>query len=365
MNQRIDIDFRSDTVTRPSPAMLQAMMAAEVGDDVFQDDPSVNALEAYAARITGKQAALLCTSGTQSNLVALLAHCQRGDEYIVGQEAHTYKYEGGGAAVLGSIQPQPIEFEADSTLDLEKVRDKIKADDYHFARSRLLCLENTRYGDVLPLDYHDRAASFCEETGLALHLDGARLFNACVKQNVDVAEISQHYDSVSLCISKGLGAPAGSLLVGTEALITEARKWRKMLGGGMRQAGYIAAACQYALENNVQRLAEDHANAQLLARGLSTISGIQCDPASVQTNMVFITLDSAETADRLRAYLAEQGIAVLGGQMMRLVTHLDIDAHGVDKMLASCRRFFSARGPVMLPAGGKPDPSDPLTFPRG
>ena len=320
-------------------------MAAEVGDDVFRDDPSVNALEAYAAELTGKQAAVLCPSGTQSNLVALLAHCQRGDEYIVGQEAHTYKYEGGGAAVLGSIQPQPIDYEPDSTLDLDKVHSKIKEDDDHFARTRLLCLENTRSGDVLPLDYHARAASFCEETGLALHLDGARLFNACVKQDVEVREISQHYDTVSLCISKGLGAPAGSILVGSHTLISEARKWRKMLGGGMRQAGYIAAACHYALENNVQRLVEDQAHAQLMANGLSNIPGIHCDLASVQTNMVFITLDSAATAEKLQAFLSGEGIAVLGGQVMRLVTHLDINTDGVNKMIEACRRFFADSRP--------------------
>lgn len=344
MNQQIHADFRSDTVTRPCAGMLEAMIQAQVGDDVFADDPTVNVLEAYAAQLTGKDAALFCASGTQSNLVALLAHCQRGDEYIVGQDAHTYKYEGGGAAVLGSIQPQPIEFEADSTLDLDKVRSKIKQDDYHFARSRLLCIENTRSGDVLPLDYHAHAASFCAETGLNLHLDGARLFNACVKQNVDVLAISQHYDSVSLCISKGLGAPAGSILVGSHALIREARKWRKMVGGGMRQVGFIAAACQYALENNVERLAQDHAHAQLLAEGLSRIPGMQCDPASVQTNMVFVTLDSADTADKLKEFLAQQGIAVLGGQVMRLVTHLDVDASGVESMIAACNRYFSALG---------------------
>lgn len=342
MNQHIHADFRSDTVTRPSPAMLDSMMQARVGDDVFADDPTINALEAYAAALTGKETALFCASGTQSNLVALLAHCQRGDEYIVGQDAHTYKYEGGGAAVLGSIQPQPIEFEADSTLDLEKVRSKIKQDDYHFARSRLLCIENTRSGDVLPLQYHARAARFCGEMGLSLHLDGARLFNACVKQNVGVLEISQHYDSVSLCISKGLGAPVGSVLVGSHELIKEARKWRKMLGGGMRQAGYLAAACHYALENNVQRLAEDHANARLLAEGLSVVPGIVCDPASVQTNMVFITLDSAETAEQLREFLAGEGIAVLGGQVMRLVTHMDVDADSVNLFIQACHRFFSA-----------------------
>ena len=234
------------------------MLTAELGDDVYGDDPTVNRLEAYIAELTGKEAGLLCTSGTQSNLVALLAHCQRGDEYIVGQEAHTYKYEGGGAAVLGSIQPQPIEFEADCTLDLDKVRAKLKADNSHFARSRLLCLENTCGGIVLPLDYHARAAGFCAEHGLALHLDGARLFNATQQQGVAPLDIARHYDSVSLCMSKGLGAPVGSLLVGDRAFIDEAHKWRKMLGGGMRQAGMIAAACQYALEHNIQGLSRDH-----------------------------------------------------------------------------------------------------------
>ena len=340
MSNANTIDFRSDTVTRPSPAMLEAMMNAEVGDDVFADDPTVNALEQYTATLTGKQAGLLCTSGTQSNLVALLAHCQRGDEYIVGQEAHTYKYEGGGAAVLGGIQPQPIEFEADSTLDLDKVRSKIKQDDYHFARTRLLCIENTRSGDVLPLAYHQQAAELCAQSGLALHLDGARLFNACVAQDVQVKEITQHYDSVSLCISKGLGAPAGSVLVGSEALIKEARKWRKMVGGGMRQAGIIAAACRYALENNIDRLAEDHANARRLAQGLEAIPGISCDPADVDSNMVFAVLENEVIARELEAHLGKHGIKVLGGQVMRLVTHMDIGSSDIEHMLATCRSFF-------------------------
>lgn len=332
----ITADFRSDTVTRPSPGMRQAMACAEVGDDVFANDPTVNALEAWTAEFTGKQAALLCTSGTQSNLVALLSHCQRGDEYIVGQEAHTYKYEGGGAAVLGGIQPQPIDFEPDSTLDLDTVRSKIKPDDYHFARTRLLCLENTRSGDVLPLDYHSRAAAQCKNTGLALHLDGARLFNACVKQGVDIASIARHYDSVSLCISKGLGAPAGSILVGTRELIKEARRWRKMLGGGMRQAGIIAAACQYALDNNIQRLAEDHDNALHLAKGLATLPGVSCEPEAVQSNMVFATFHSASTAEGLSDYLEKQGIAVLPGKDMRLVTHMDVDRAAVERLITAC-----------------------------
>ncbi len=337
---RIIADFRSDTVTRPCAQMRQAMVTAELGDDVYGDDPTVNHLEAWIADFTGKEAGLLCTSGTQSNLVALLAHCQRGDEYIVGQEAHTYKYEGGGAAVLGSIQPQPIEFEADSTLDLDKVRAKLKADDCHFARSRLLCLENTRSGEVLPLDYHARAAGFCGEHRLALHLDGARLFNATQKQGVAPVDITRHYDSVSLCISKGLGAPVGSLLVGSRALIDEARKWRKMLGGGMRQAGMIAAACQYALEHNIEGLSQDHEHARRLAEGLAAVEGITCDPSGVQTNMVFIIIDDEAQAAPLVTHLDERGILVRGGQVMRLVTHLDIDQQGIDTMIDACGAFF-------------------------
>lgn len=333
-------DYRSDTVTRPSSKMRRIMADAEVGDDVFGDDPGVNHLEAYLAERASKEAALFCASGTQSNLVALLAHCQRGDEYIVGQEAHTYKYEGGGAAVLGSIQPQPLDYEPDSTLDLLKVKAKLKADDYHFARSRLLCLENTRSGEVLPLDYHAKAAAFCAEEGLALHLDGARLFNAMVKQGVELQDIAQHYDSVSLCISKGLGAPIGSLLVGSKGLIDEARKWRKMLGGGMRQAGIIAVACEYALENNIPRLRDDHDNALRLAQGLAEIPGISCDVSAVQTNMVFVVIDDVEKVEPFKSYLAEQGIVVIGGQVMRLVTHLDIDRAAIEKTIELSARFF-------------------------
>ncbi len=334
-------DYRSDTVTRPSRKMRQIMSSAEVGDDVFADDPTVNHLESYLAERAGKEAALFCASGTQSNLVALLSHCQRGDEYIVGQEAHTYKYEAGGAAVLGSIQPQPLDYEPDSTLDLNKVKAKLKADDYHFARSRLLCLENTRSGEVLPLEYHASAASFCADHGLALHLDGARLFNAMVKQGVELEDISRHYDSVSVCISKGLGAPIGSLLVGDKPFINEARKWRKMLGGGMRQAGIVASACEYALENNVERLRDDHENALRLAEGLAAVPGISCDPAGVQTNMVFIIVDDEARVADYTDYMEEQGIVLMGGQVMRLVTHLDIDAAAVEKTIELSMGFFS------------------------
>ena len=333
-------DFRSDTVTRPCPKMRQAMACASVGDDVFGDDPSVNHLEAYLAERSGKDAALFCSSGTQSNLVALLAHCQRGDEYIVGQEAHTYKYEAGGAAVLGSIQQQPMDYESDSTLDLKKVKAKLKADDYHFARSRLLCIENTRSGDVLPLNYHGDTALFCNREGLALHLDGARLFNAMVKQGVELADYTKHYNSVSLCISKGLGAPIGSLLVGDKAVIDEARRWRKMVGGGMRQAGILAAACEFALENNVTRLGDDHDNALALAEGLANISGITCDVSSVQTNMVFITVEDEGKAQQFQNYMAQHGVVIIGGQLMRLVTHLDINAAAIEKSIALSRAFF-------------------------
>jgi threonine aldolase len=333
-------DYRSDTVTRPCAAMRQAMSSAELGDDVFGDDPTVNRLEAWLAERAGKEAALFFPTGTQSNLAALLAHCQRGDEYIVGQEAHTYKYEGGGAAVLGSIQPQPLEYEADSTLDLDKVRAKLKPDDFHHARSRLLCLENTRSGVVLPQDYHARAAGFCADHGLALHLDGARIFNATVKQGVELADISQHYDSVSICISKGLGAPAGSLLVGEKGLIHQARRWRKMLGGGMRQVGILAAACQYALQYNVERLQVDHDNALRLARGLAGIPGIVCDASEVETNMVFIVIEDASLDAGLVARLRDRGIVVSDGQVKRLVTHMDIDEDAVDTTINACERFF-------------------------
>jgi threonine aldolase len=262
------VDLRSDTVTKPTPDMRAVMAAAEVGDDVYGEDPTVNRLEEISADLLGTEKAIFCTSGTQSNLLALLCHCRRGDEFIVGQQAHTYQYEGGGAAALGSIQPQPLDFEADGTLDLERVASAVKPDDIHFARTRLLCLENTQSGRVLPLDYLGAARDFVASRALGLHLDGARIFNAAVKLQVAASQIAQHFDSISFCLTKGLGAPIGSLLCGSAELINEARRWRKTLGGGMRQAGIAAAAGLYALENNVERLAEDHENAERLVRGL-------------------------------------------------------------------------------------------------
>lgn len=334
------IDLRSDTVTRPGPAMRAAMAAAEVGDDVFGDDPTVNLLEAVVAERFGFEAGLFLPTGTQSNLVALMTHCQRGDEYIVGQDAHTYKYEGGGAAVLGSIQPQPLTNQPDGSLDLAEVARAIKPDDSHFARTRLLAIENTIGGKVLSLDYHRRAVALCREKGLALHLDGARVYNACVKLGVQPAELCAGFDSVSVCLSKGLGAPAGSVLVGGQDYIKAARRWRKMVGGGMRQVGIIAAACLYAIDHQVDRLVEDHANAARLAEGLSRIAALHVAP--VQTNMVFVRVPEAEIAG-LAAHLDSSGIIAIAGPTMRLVTHLDLSAADVDRVIAAFERFFGDR----------------------
>jgi threonine aldolase len=336
------IDLRSDTVTRPSEAMRSAMAEAEVGDDVYRDDPTVNKLETYAAELLGFEAALFTASGTQANLVGILSHCGRGDEYIVGQLAHTYKYEGGGAAVLGSVQPQPIEFEADSTLSLAKVEEKIKPDDIHFARTRLLCLENTRNGKVLPLDYLPEAASFAAAKNLRLHLDGARLFNAAVKQQVDAIEITRHFDSVSVCLSKGLGAPVGSLLCGAKGFIEEARKWRKMTGGGMRQAGILAAAGIYALTNNIDRLAQDHRHAELLTAGLTRFEALAVENDPAQTNMVFFSA-AADTTAALAEFLRDRNILISPGKTTRLVTHLDVHPEDIDYILALFAEFFSSR----------------------
>lgn len=333
------IDLRSDTVTRPSAAMRQAMAGAEVGDDVYGDDPTVNELQDYAAELLGFESALFTSSGTQANFVAIMAHCQRGDEYIVGQQAHTYRYEGGGAAVLGSIQPQPLEFAPDGTLDLEMVAAHIKPDDFHFARTRLLCLENTQNGRALPLDYFGKARTFCDRHQLGLHLDGARLFNAVVAQEVAVKEISHHFDSVSVCLSKGLGAPIGSVLCGSKELIDTARRWRKVAGGGMRQAGILAAAGLYALKNNVARLADDHENARILNKELSKIEQIEVQQDPAQTNMVFLTLRQ-EDVTPLDETLKANGILASLGAKTRLVTHLDISKEDVEKVVEVIEQYF-------------------------
>jgi threonine aldolase len=333
------IDLRSDTVTKPTPQMRQVMAAAEVGDDVYGEDPSVNRLEALAAEMLGKEAAIFVPTGTQSNLLALLCHCERGDEYIVGQQGHTYKYEGGGAAVLGSIQPQPLDYEADGTLNLERVQAAIKPDDPHFARTRLLCLENTQGGKVLPLKYLKQARAFCDRTGLALHLDGARLFNAAVALDVTVSDISDQFDTVSVCLSKGLGAPVGSVLCGPQELIDKARRWRKVLGGGMRQAGVLAAAGIYALQNHVERLKEDHEKARQLAEGLMEIPQLNVVGDGARTNMVFVEIEPDRSA-RLKVYLGERDMLVGDAATMRLVTHLDVDPEDIDRFVGEVNEFF-------------------------
>lgn len=330
------IDLRSDTVTQPTAAMREAMMAAELGDDVYGEDPTVNRLEAWLANELGFAAGLFVPTGTMSNLLGLMAHCERGDEYIVGQQAHTYKYEGGGAAVLGSIQPQPIDGEADGSLDLAKVEAAIKQDDFHFARTRLLALENTMQGKVLPLDYLAAARELTQRRGLSLHLDGARLYNAAVKLGVPAREITQYFDSVSVCLSKGLGAPVGSVLCGSAALIGKARRLRKMIGGGMRQAGVLAAAGLYALQHQVERLAEDHAKAAHLGEALAGL-GYSVEP--VQTNMVYVQL--GERAGQIKAFMAERGIVVSAAPRLRLVTHLDVSAEQIEQVIEAFAAFRS------------------------
>lgn len=337
------IDLRSDTVTRPTPAMREAMATAPVGDDVYGEDPTVNRLEELAAERLGTEAALFVCSGTQSNLLALLAHCERGDEYIVGQQAHCYRFEGGGAAVLGSIQPQPLDFQVDGTLDLAEVVAEIKPVDSHFARTRLLCLENTQGGKVLPLAYLAAVARLAREHGLGLHLDGARAANAAVRQGVPLSTIAEPFDSISLCLSKGLGAPVGSVLGGRRELIAKARRWRKVVGGGMRQAGILAAAGIFALEHQYHRLAEDHANARRLAEGLGQIAELDFDPASVQTNMLFLPLAGPRVV-ALTSYLTARGIRVGGYGNIRMVTHLDVSVEDVVRVIEAVKGFFREEG---------------------
>jgi threonine aldolase len=330
------VDLRSDTVTTPPPAMREAMARAEVGDDVFGDDPTVNKLQEVAAERFGMQAGLFFPSGTQSNLAAVMAHCARGEEVIVGQDAHTYRYEAGGAAVLGSIQPQPLTNNPDGTLDLAQVEAAIKPDDSHFAITKLLALENTIGGKVLTRAYMADAIALARRRNLSIHLDGARIFNAAVKLGMPVKDLCAGFDTVSVCLSKGLGTPAGTVLVGRKDVIDRARRIRKMLGGTMRQVGILAAAGLYALEHNVDRLAEDHANAERLAEGLAAL-GLPVDP--VQTNMVFVQLPKDQAA-ALKSHLDSRGIVTLGGVKMRLVTHLDVDAAGIDRAVAAFASFF-------------------------
>ena len=336
------VDLRSDTVTRPTAAMRAAMATAEVGDDVFGDDPTVNALQDKIATLLGKEAALFVASGTQSNLVAIMSHCGRGDEYIVGQMAHTYRWEGGGAAALGSVQPQPLEHAHDGSLALASIEAAIKPDDSHFAKSRLLCLENTIGGKALPVAYLTAACALAKGRGLAAHLDGARLFNAAVALGGDARttarDIAGPFDSVSVCFSKGLGAPIGSALVGSRAFIAGAHRWRKMVGGGMRQAGIVAAAAMHALDHHIDRLADDHALAARLADGLADVRGLTVE--SPQSNIVFADLKSDRAAG-LMAHLKARGVLATGLYRLRFVTHLDVDSDGVDRAVAAVREYLN------------------------
>ena len=333
------IDLRSDTVTQPSAAMRRAMSEAPVGDDVFGDDPTVNRLQEVTAARFGMEAGLFFPSGTQSNCAALMAHCQRGEEVIVGQEAHTYRYEAGGMAVLGSIQPQPLQNLPDGSLDLAMVESAIKPDDSHFAITRLLALENTIGGKVLSRAYMADAIALARRRKLSVHLDGARIFNAAVKLGMPVKELGAGFDTVSVCLSKGLGTPAGTVLVGRRDLIERARRVRKMLGGTMRQVGVLAAAGLYALEHNVDRLAEDHANAALLAKGLAEL-GLEVDP--VQTNMVFAAIP-AEAVAGLKQHLEANGVKALVSPRLRLVTHLDVDRAAIERAIEVLAGFLKVR----------------------
>jgi threonine aldolase len=331
------IDLRSDTVTLPSPAMREAMANAEVGDDVYGEDPSINKLQEAAAERLGKEAALFVTSGTQGNLLGVMSHCDRGEEYIAGQGSHIYRNEAGGAAVLGSISPFPIPFQADGTLDLNQVEAAIKPDNNHFPITRLLCLENTQGGKVLPLDYLAAAAALARRRDLNTHLDGARVFNAAVKLGVDVREITQHFDTVSFCLSKGLSAPVGSVLAGPADKIKKAHRLRKMVGGGMRQAGVLAAAGMVAMADMVERLTDDHANARRLAKGLAEIPGFTLDLETVQTNMVFFTL-AEPLVDTFKPFMAEHGIIIGGGPYpIRAVTHYGIEANDIETVLQAAQ----------------------------
>ncbi len=375
----IKVDLRSDTVTQPTPSMRAAMMAAPLGDDVFGDDPSVNALQDKVAALLGFEAALFMPTGTQSNLCGLMAHCGRGDEYIVGQLAHTYRFEGGGAAVLGSIQPQPLAMDATGQMALADIAAAIKPDDCHFARTRLLCLENTWNGFVMPQAYLEQATGLARSKGLATHLDGARLFNAAVQQaaagasnfgsNTAVAPVEyaqaainmeavvdearrivRHFDSVSVCFSKGLGAPVGSALCGSKELIARAHRVRKMAGGGMRQAGLLAAAASYALDHHVLHLADDHALAQRLAQGLAGMTGLQV--RSAQTNIVFVEV-ADQRGPALLDYLRQHGVLATGLIGLRFVTHRDVDAAGIDHTVACIRRFFESSAPSAAAAAAQ------------
>ena len=333
------IDLRSDTITHPTPAMRAAMALAEVGDDVFGDDPTVNRLQEMAAERFGKEAALFVASGTMGNLVALLTHCARGEEIIMGHLAHTFLNEQGGTAALGGIHTRTVPNQPDGTLDLAQVAAAIRGDDDHYPITRVICLENTQNrcgGTVLDAAYTQAAGDLAHQHGLRLHIDGARIFNAAVALGIDVRELTAPADSVSFCLSKGLAAPVGSVVVGSHAFIARARRNRKVVGGGMRQAGVLAAAGIVALEEMVDRLAEDHANARLLAEGLAQLPGLAVDLNRVQTNIVYFDLLRPDmTPVQLASVLAARSVRLLpaGGPSLRAVTHYQVDRTDIEHAL--------------------------------
>ena len=341
LNKPALIDLRSDTVTKPTAEMRQAMATAEVGDDVYGDDPTVNKLQDRVATLLGKQAGLFVASGTQSNLVALLSHCQRGDELLVGDCYHVHRYEAGGASVLGGVMMEAIGTDHRGLMTPSQIIKAVKPDDSHCPISRLLCLENTISGHVHDVGVVAGLAKAGKDSGLGVHLDGARLMNAVVKLGVPAKQIVDPVDSVSLCLSKGLGTPAGSVLVGSHDFIARARRMRKLVGGGMRQVGILAAAGIYALDNHIERLAEDHANALRLADQLGRISQVTIKLDEIETNMVFMRLPEGSVSP-LRKYLSERGIILGGGEpTIRLVTHLDIGVGAVDQLATEINNFFS------------------------
>jgi threonine aldolase len=336
------IDLRSDTVTLPTPAMRQAMAQAEVGDDVYGEDPTVNRLQELAANLVGKEAGLFVSSGTMGNLSAVLAHCNRGDEVILGNKAHTFLFEAGGISALGGVHSCQIPNQPDGRLDLQDIQDAIRPDDIHHPVTRLICLENThnRCGGVpLSPDYTRKVGELARQHNLRLHLDGARLFNAAVVQGTSAKELAGPVDSVSICLSKGLSAPVGSVLCGSKEIIQRALRIRKQLGGGMRQAGILAAAGIVALETMVERLAEDHQRAARLAEGLRSIPGLQTDPEKPYTNMVFLNLANSVplNAQEVGQRLVERGIkiGVVGLQRFRLVTHYGIEDADIEQTIAA------------------------------
>lgn len=349
MEQSTVVDLRSDTVTLPTPAMRQAMFEAELGDDVMGEDPTINRLEAMAAERLGKEAGLFVASGTMANLVCLLAHCQRGQEAIMGHMAHVFLFEAGGTAVVGGIHPRTVPNQPDGTLDIDDLEAAIRpTDNPHHPRSRLICLENTHNrcgGAVLTPEYMSQVRALADRHGLAIHVDGARIFNAAVALGLPVSDLAVDADSVNFCLSKGLSAPVGALVCGSAPFVEETRRQRKLLGGGMRQAGVLAAPGIVALDTMVDRMAEDHANARKLAGGLARLPGILLDPNQVPTNLVIFEMapEGPEPADFV-AGLATHGVklSAIGGRRFRAVTHYGIDAADIDRALDAAAAVLEA-----------------------